>query len=235
MNALQTAFDFYGDTDYSNESFIAGQSNWMAYAHIQAWKSWQKPITIIIGPKESGKTHLLHILAELAQADIIDLSNWNNHTLQQLKQQSNIPILIDNTQQILKHTSHQETLFHLIEYILRMGIPLVLCGEQVPTQWSITLPDLLSRLELAVHVTIEPLQEQMAASLLSKRLTDYTINPPHPFIAKLARLLFKYGNRSYSSVGASAYILAQLWHQKRCQPTFESAKAAFIENHIINQ
>ena len=122
--------------------FIAGEANRLALAHIEAWRGWPIPISILSGPPRSGKTALGRHFEAISGGVVIDDAN----------RQPN------------------EALFHQWNIARDSGVPLLLIAREAPELWTVPLPDLRSRLAAAPHVRIEQPDDALMLMLIETGL-----------------------------------------------------------------
>ena len=115
----QIPMDLAPDAPFTYESFIEAPSNSGALVTLKAWPNWPAPALLLLGPAGCGKTHLGE--AWLAQSHGVFLDD--------------------------AHGRSEDDLFGFINRALRGEVPGVLLASRVaPSDWGVSLPDLLSRL-----------------------------------------------------------------------------------------
>ena len=57
------------------DDFLVAPANAMAVAMIENWRNWHGAKLVLSGPEGAGKTHLVHVWADAAQAQIIAATN----------------------------------------------------------------------------------------------------------------------------------------------------------------
>ncbi|MDQ4419610.1 chromosomal replication initiator DnaA [Sphingobium sp. DEHP117] len=122
--------------------FIVGDANRLALDHIERWRDWPIPISILSGPPRSGKSALGRHFAGLSGGVVMDDAN----------RQPN------------------ETLFHQWNIARDTGVPLLLIAREAPELWTVALPDLRSRLAAAPHVRIAEPDDALMLSLIETGL-----------------------------------------------------------------
>ncbi|WP_409433425.1 hypothetical protein ACJ3XI_02670 [Litorimonas sp. RW-G-Af-16] len=124
---------------FTYESFVETPSNMAALTLVRAWPKWPSPVLRLYGPIGSGKTHL-------GEA-------WALHTG---------GTFIDNADLM-----DEADLFNLINRALIGEVPgLLMASELLPRDWSIKMPDLLSRLLAAPEVELTEPDEASLESIL---------------------------------------------------------------------
>lgn len=124
--------------------FITGEANRLALAHIERWRDWPIPISILSGPPRSGKSALGRHFAALSGGVVIEDAN----------RQPN------------------ETLFHRWNIARDSGVPLLLIAREAPELWTVALPDLRSRLAAAPHVRIGEPDDALMLALIETGLAQ---------------------------------------------------------------
>jgi len=128
---------------------------------------------VLVGPADSGKTHLANIWSE--RADAISLSP--DFALSDIPQENSV--LVENIDQ----TEFDETaLFHLANHIRQTGQFLLLTARTMPSTWGIELPDLVSRLRAAATVEIDVPDDDLLRGVLMKLIADRQLQVASPAI-----------------------------------------------------
>ena len=68
----QLTFDLPLVQGWQRDAFLVTPATSAALAAVDNWKTWAGGRLLLIGPHGSGKTHLAHILADMAQALWVD-------------------------------------------------------------------------------------------------------------------------------------------------------------------
>ncbi len=71
MTPRQMAFDLGAQETYARADFFPSPSNAQAWVTVEDWQNWPLGRMLLIGPAGAGKTHLTHIWATSAGAQII--------------------------------------------------------------------------------------------------------------------------------------------------------------------
>jgi len=162
----QLPLDLPSPPRFLPEDFVIGPSNERAYAMIEAWPSWPGEALLLVGPRGSGKTHLGAIWAARAHA-------W---TLRRAEIENDAVARFMAPRALLVENAHEEgdeaALFHLINAARLRGSHLLLTAVSEPALWSLTTPDLLSRLRLAPVVHMEEPDEGLLRMVIIKLFLD---------------------------------------------------------------
>lgn len=148
--------------------FIVSDANLEAVRFLDLWPAWPHHAALLLGPAQSGKSHLAAILC--ARAGGLTLRPGQLHSLLRA------PLLAIED---LDGSLDQEGLFHMMNRAQQGRFHLLLLAREDPARWGLTLPDLTSRLTATPRATITPPDDALIAPLLLKRLRDrgLTANP----------------------------------------------------------
>lgn len=138
MSQISLPFDWSGREN--GGEFLVSDANRIAVAHVENWRDWRLAVSILTGPRRSGRSTLARQFARLSGGTVIDDAQ--------------------------KRDEHD--LFHAWNRAQTEGRPLLLVGDQAPAHWTVALPDLRSRLAAAPHVTIAEPDEPLALALIER-------------------------------------------------------------------
>ena len=124
--------------------FFVSEANRDAVRHLEKWREWRTPVTLLLGPPASGKTHLARMFAARAGARIVD---------------------------DLGPGLDEEALFHGWN-AAGPGRPLLLVARRDAGEWGVALPDLVSRLGATPRAAIAPPDDALLAAVMRKRFRD---------------------------------------------------------------
>ena len=124
--------------------FFVSEANRDAVRHLEKWRDWPTPVTLLLGPPASGKTHLARMFAARAGGRVVD---------------------------DLGRALDEEALFHAWN-AAGPGRPLLLAARRDPGEWGLALPDLVSRLGATPRVAIAPPDDALLAAVMRKRFRD---------------------------------------------------------------
>lgn len=176
--SAQLAFDLPAKPAFSRADFFPSASNRAALAAIDDWQNWQGGRLLLIGPHGAGKTHLAHLWADIAGAQIVAAADLAGADLRSL---GNMVAIED------AHTltpDGEVALFHLHNLLSNQG-NLLITARTPPRDWALTLPDLLSRAQaIAIAQLIAP-DEALLGAVLIKLFADRQITVPPNLIAYL--------------------------------------------------
>lgn len=163
----QNALPLIWPSRYTADNYLVAECNALAWQSVQKTGTWHSPVLLLLGEAASGKTHLATIFAQLHQAVFLT-------SAEELQQALNLrtPRILENADRLLtEQPGLTEAVFHLVNHAMAEKVPLLITASRPPSQW-VTLPDLLSRLQAAPHVTLEHPSEDMVTAAYQKLFSD---------------------------------------------------------------
>lgn len=153
--------------------FVAGESNRAALDLILRWPDWPVPTVVLIGPKGSGKTHLVSIWAARSAAQVVPSADLGR--IDPLRLAAAGPIVVEDVGRGVDETA----LFHVLNAAREAGRDLLLTTQGEPGGWGLHLPDLLSRLRAAAPMRLSEPDDALLEALLAKLFADRqtTVDP----------------------------------------------------------
>ena len=193
----QLIFDLPLNQGWQRDAFLVTPATAAARAAVEGWKTWTDKRLLLVGPHGSGKTHLAHIWAEMAQA--LWVSPGDLHArLDDIAPEA--CVILDDAQRVTG--SAEEALFHLYNRLATHG-RLLLTAPTAPRDWGLALPDLLSRLQAMPTARLEPPDDDLLAGVLVKLFADRQITAE-------ARLIPYLLPRMERSIAAAQALVAAL-------------------------
>ena len=156
------------------DDFIVAPGNSQAVAFLDSWPAWSAPAVALYGPPASGKSHLAAIWAEKANAKIISAGSLN----------AGVPdgaLVVEDVAQGMAEAS----LFGLLE----RGAPLLITAQTPPTEWQITLPDLVSRARALLAFPLWAPDDALLMGLAVKLFADRQLQVPENVVLHMVRSL----------------------------------------------
>ena len=144
--------------------FIVSSSNEEALSWLGKWPQWPQNTLLIQGPAGCGKSHIASIWKRQAH-----LLTSKEITLQ------NLPALLEKSHFVLDdadQVAEEEALFHLLNAVRNGDGSLLLLSSLSPQEWPIALPDLRSRLNALLRVTIKSPDDVLMKGLIRKYFQD---------------------------------------------------------------
>ncbi len=180
--AQQLGFDLPSRPALGRDAFLIAPSNAMAMAMIDGWESWASGKLALTGPAGSGKTHLAHVWADMAGAQIVAAADLRSDDIPAL---ASGPVAVEDVPEIAADDATQTALFHLHNLVLAEGHTLLLTGTGPVASWGLTLPDLESRLRGTTAVDLDPPDDALLSAVLVKLLADRQLTPKPDLIPYL--------------------------------------------------
>jgi hypothetical protein len=143
--------------DERDDRFILSGANAAVARHLEHWALWALPVTILTGPRKSGRSLIARLFAAKTGGRLID-DAW---------------------------AAPEEDLFHAWNAAVQERRPLLIVADGVPPQWPVALPDLASRLAATPRVAILPPDDALIAALIERGLTRRGLFAPPRVLAWL--------------------------------------------------
>jgi len=143
MTTAEPALPLAWPADLSPARLAITDANRAAAAWLSAPSLWPVPITLLIGPEGSGKSHLAAWFAASHDAN-----------------------LIENAER-----ADPESLFHAWN-AATLACPLLLTSRLAPREWAHGLPDLASRLAATPLVRLGEPDDELLAAVLAKLFAE---------------------------------------------------------------
>lgn len=166
----QLAFDLPSSEAFRLADFFVSEANAQALAAIEAWQDWPAGKLMLIGPSGAGKTHLAHVWANIAGAEVISASKLVDTDLHDLAEN---PVVVENADRIAGDRDAEVALFHL--HNLMAGRGLLVTASSAPRDWRLQLPDLLSRMQALAVAQLDPPDDMLLSAVLIKLFADRQI------------------------------------------------------------
>ena len=199
------------------EDFIVSGSNEQAVAMIDAWPNWPGLGIVLTGPPGSGKTHLGNVFRLISSTGAAEAAELSDSLALQLAQSGGG--LIEN---IEAGFADEKAIFHLLNLAREHNFKLILTTRVLPGDWSISLPDLRSRLRTLPVVHIGQPDEALLSAVIVKLLSDRQLPASPAAVQHLSRNL----DRSLADAElAIAELDRMVWQEPR-QISREMAKRA---------
>lgn len=198
--AQQLNFDLPVKSAHGREDFFVSTANAAAVAMIEQWRNWPGRKLVLVGPDGSGKTHLCHVWAAQSGALQVEASALVELRIADLAAQS---VAVEACDAIAGNGEAEEALFHLHNMVLAEGHSLLLTGDTAPNFWPITLPDLASRLQGALLVTLSEPDDTLLTAVLAKQFHDRQIVPHTAVLPYLIQRI----DRSFAAARAIVHAL----------------------------
>jgi DnaA regulatory inactivator Hda len=170
----QLALDLPARPALGRAEFYVAAPNRLALAQIDRWPDWPDGKLAVVGPPASGKTHLAHVWAARAAAQIVPAAALPAFDLERVADDSAVAVEDADTISALglEAARAEEALFHLHNRLALGGGTLMVTGAGRPATWRLKLPDLASRLRACVVAELAPPDDALLAAILVKLFSD---------------------------------------------------------------
>ncbi len=191
----QMRFPLLRDTARDAAAFVRGECNRAATEALAAWPDGPERILALVGPSQSGKSHLASVWAERTGAEGF---SGAEAALADMPRLEGRPVLLDAADE-----ADDATLFHLMNLAQSPGGALLMVSREAPGRWDCDLPDLRSRLDAVRVVRIEPPDDAVLAGALRRFFDERAITPGDELVDYLVR-------RIERSIPAARAVVARL-------------------------
>ena len=159
------------------DDFTVSAANAAAMALLDGWANWPGAKALLIGPKGAGKTHLAHVWAMQSGARIMDATQVRADIA------PSTGLVVEDVDQIAGDDEAEEHLFHLHNAYSSAQTPLLMTATRSPAHAGFVLPDLQSRLQGALSLSIDTPDDALLVDVLDKQFSDRQIKVPHEVLA----------------------------------------------------
>lgn len=173
------------------EDFLVAASNRDAVAWLDLWPAWPAPGLVIYGPEACGKTHLAEVWRARSGAIRLEALDIAGRAAPEILGEARSLVLEGADRGV-----DERALFHLYNYLAAEQGSLLLTSAAAPVSWSVTLPDLRSRLTALPAVALGAPDDSLLEAAMIKQFADRQLRVGPEIIAYLTPRL----ERSLSSV-----------------------------------
>ncbi len=163
----QLVLDLGHRTALGEEDLLVGASNAAAVALIDQWPDWPGPAAMIVGPRQSGKSHLAHVWQHRSGAAVVAAKDLGESDIARLEAAGALAV-----EDLDQGIGCERTLFHLLNLAREHHASLLMTSAVSPGDLAVNLPDLRSRLRAAVVVDISPPDDGLLGAVLVKHFAD---------------------------------------------------------------
>jgi chromosomal replication initiation ATPase DnaA len=174
----QLALPFGSRPALGREDFIVAPCNEQALRFIERWPDWPTRAAAIWGPRDSGKTHLARIFADLSGARLISASELPDVDPDT---ESAIAVELDDAPADI---DRDRALFALFE---RPSGTLLLTGRTPPSEWPVLLGDLKSRFDALLAFEVWAPDDHLLSALIRKQFADRQLDVTDAIVRRLLR------------------------------------------------
>jgi chromosomal replication initiation ATPase DnaA len=195
---VQLTFDLPRRISFNRSDFLVSDSNVSAISWIDRWPDWPSRSLALYGPAGCGKTHLVNLWSAGASGIVMPGEALTEEVVADLVLNRQCRIAIDDADR-----APEPELLHLYNCCLETRGSVLLAARRPPAAWSVTLPDLNSRLRAVLAVGVGRPDEPLLAAVLVKHFGDRQLHVAPEVICYLLTQM----ERSFA---AAADIVARL-------------------------
>ncbi len=194
----QLVFDWGARPALGAEDFLVGPSNEMAVRLVDRWPDWSMSSALVVGPAQSGKSHLAHVWQLRSNAVMLGAAELDQDRVPEL---IGLPAVV--VEDIDRAIASEQALFHLLNLAREQRTSLLLTSRAPAGELTIALPDLRSRLRALAMTEIGAPDQTLLTAVLVKLLADRQISAAPAVVHYMAREL----DRSFA---AAAHLVEAL-------------------------
>jgi hypothetical protein len=183
--------------------FLVGESNRDAAAYINASDDWLIPVALLVGPRQSGRSTLAQRFADATCGRVIDDAERYD----------------------------ERALFHAWNTAVASGAPLLLVADRAVAAWTVTIPDLATRLAAVPTVAIGAPDLALMAALIDQGLAVHGIS----CAANVGRFIAERIERSYVAAHAAVEALQRDLLRSGDRPTTANVRATLAASGLLTQ
>jgi chromosomal replication initiation ATPase DnaA len=158
--------------------FLVGEGNALAHGRIMAFPHWSEPVTLLVGPAKSGKSHLARIFADRSGARLARV----DELAALAGQGGRLPLIVEDVDRL----GYDEAgLFHLLNQSLREQRPILLTAREEVANWPLLTDDVRSRARRATAFALELTDDIQLSQMFVKLFGDRQIKVDPRIIAYL--------------------------------------------------
>lgn len=154
------------------EDFLIGNSNRDAVAWIDKYPDWPLATAVLRGPYGSGKSHLLAVWRQMANAADLDGPSLQVDTLHEVLGNAKAAS-VDRADAMIE----PDCLFHLINMMREREGHLLIAAREAPARWTVGTADMRSRMAAAPLLTLSDPEDELLAAVLTKLFADRGMIP----------------------------------------------------------
>jgi chromosomal replication initiation ATPase DnaA len=201
----QFALDLPHRQAFAREDFLVAHSNAAAVALIDEWPAWPSHAALLLGPTGSGKSHLVEVWRQRAQAQRIVAAEISVEEAPQMLASNALAV------EDVGPGLDERGMFHLLNLARQQAASVLLSSQTRVELWGVTLPDLLSRLRAIPVVEILPPDDNLLRGVLVKLFYDRQIAADEAIVSFML-------TRMPRSLGAARLLVAEIdrraWEEK---------------------
>jgi len=152
---------------FAREDFLEGPPNKAALARIESFPDWPDRIMALVGPQGAGKSHLAAIWAEQAGARFVAGRALDAPSIPGVLATGAVVV-----EDLAAGSFDERALFHLLNMAREEGAFVLLTARTAPAAWTMSVPDLGSRLRSIPVVALSAPDDELLRALIVKLFAD---------------------------------------------------------------
>jgi len=183
------------------EDFLVSDCNIAAVKLVDSWPKWQESAWLLIGPPSSGKTHLARVWQARSGARLLDAKMLDTKFIDEVREGT--PLVVEDAD---SSAYDERALFHLLNLAREKQLFVLLSARGAPSRWTISLPDLASRLKAVPIVEIRAPDDALLRMVMLKHFTDRQLDVD----PKVLEFLALHVDRSLQAAAAAVEAVDRL-------------------------
>ena len=201
MTLTQLTLDLPHRAALGAEDFLVSDCNIAAVKLVDSWPKWQESAWLLIGPPSSGKTHLARVWQARSGARFLDAKMLDTKFIDEVREGT--PLVVEDAD---SSAYDERALFHLLNLAREKQLFVLLSARGAPSRWTISLPDLASRLKAVPIVEIRAPDDALLRMVMLKHFTDRQLNVD----PKVLEFLALHVDRSLQAAAAAVEAVDRL-------------------------
>lgn len=214
----QLVFDLPHRAAMGREDFFVSEANVAALRGLEDWRNWSFGKMILTGPQGAGKTHLAHVWAGMAEAEIIAADDLPDRA-ENLSDAA--AVAVEDADRIAGNPAAEEALFHLHNALGGRQAPLLLTARDGPERWGLVLPDLKSRMAQAGLLRMDAPDDGLLSAVMVKLAHDRGLSLTPALVTYAVRHM----DRSFAALDSFVAALDKQVLTEQRAPTRDMAKS----------
>lgn len=167
---LSLTFDFRPALE--RDAFVVAPCNELAVGWIDRWPDWPGNALVLHGPQGCGKTHLADVWRGVSNADVLNDGTTEFDAIRSTAEAGQALLLEDVDKRLSDAPEWQEALFHLYNAVRLAGGTMMMTARHHPSDWTMSLPDLASRIRAVPAIGIALPDDALLADVMLKQFSD---------------------------------------------------------------
>jgi chromosomal replication initiation ATPase DnaA len=206
VQPVQLALSLPHQESHAREDFLAGDCNAAALSLVDRWPDWPGRVVMLVGPEGAGKSHLAAAWAGISGARVTSARN-----LEVAAVPGSLATGALVVEDLAAGSIDERALFHLLNLARQEEDYVLLTARSAPANWTLTLPDLGSRLRALPVVSLAPPDDALLKAVIFKLGTDRQLMLDDSVVSYLASRI----ERSFAAARQVVEKLDQEALQKR--------------------